>query len=81
MVDFDQRALGNLEAQVHSLSLAVTLLSTRLDRNSTQLAAIEMTLSEARGGWRALIWIAGVAGTAGSIITWLAQAFMGKAGP
>ena len=78
MVDFDQRALGNLEAQVQSLSVALSLLTAKLDRNSEQLNEVERTLSEAKGGWRVLMIVAGAAGSVGSVGTWLAQTFMGK---
>ena len=80
MVDFDQRALGNLEAQVQSLSLAVSLLSGRLDRNSEKLDAIDVTLSEARGGWRVLMWVGGAGGAFGALAAHIAQTLVGKTG-
>ena len=44
-----------------------------------KLDAIIKTLNEARGGWRMLILIAGIAGTAGALIakasTWLPALF------
>jgi len=81
VVDFDQRALGNLEAQVQSLSVALSLLTAKLDKNSEKLDDVERTLSEAKGGWRVLMVVGGAAGTIGSAVTWLAQTFAGKTGP
>lgn len=54
-------------------------LEQRCAKMEIKLDAIIKTLNEARGGWRMLILIAGIAGTAGAILTkagtWLPTMF------
>lgn len=54
-------------------------LQVRCVKIEIKLDAILTTLNEARGGWRMLIVIAGIAGTAGAVITkasaWLPTLF------
>jgi len=73
VVDFDQRALGNLEAQVQSLSVALSLLTVKLDHNSAKLDEVERTLSEAKGGWRVLMIVGGAAGSIGAGLSYIAS--------
>ena len=44
-------------------------LEVRCAKMELKLDAILATLDEARGGWRMLILIAGIAGTAGAVLT------------
>ena len=39
------------------------------------LAAIESTLSEAKGGWRTLVMVGGAAASFGGLISWVLQHF------
>jgi glycerate kinase len=71
-----QRVIGRLEAQVHSLGNAVALLTHKVDTLDDKLDAVEKTLSEARGGWKTLIWIAGAAGSLGAALSYLASLFI-----
>lgn len=54
-------------------------LEARCAKMEIKLDAIIETLNEARGGWRMLILIAGIAGTAGALIAkasaWLPAVF------
>jgi hypothetical protein len=54
-------------------------LEQRCAKMEIKLDAIIETLNEARGGWRMLILIAGIAGTVGAILTkassWLPTMF------
>jgi hypothetical protein len=61
MTDDVQRDLGRMEAQITALIWQVSALNTKVD-------AIDKTLSEARGGWRILLLIGGVAGTVGGVV-------------
>ena len=61
MTDEVQRDLGRMEAQIATLVAQVSALNVRV-------GAIDKTLSEARGGWRMLLLIGGVAGTLGGLI-------------
>ena len=68
-----QRDLGRLEAQVASLGNAVAHLTNKIDALDAKLGEVDRTLSEAKGGWRTLLWIAGAAGSIGSALTYLAS--------
>ena len=39
------------------------------------LAAIQKTLSEAKGGWRTLMYVGGASATIASFVTWLVDKF------
>lgn len=62
MTDDVQRDLGRMEAQITALIFQVSVLNDKVD-------AIDKTLSEARGGWRMLLAVGGVAGTAGGLLS------------
>ena len=61
MEDAVQRDLGRMEAQIATLTATVAT-------QSVELAKINQTLSEAKGGWRTLLWIGGVSGVVGGVI-------------
>lgn len=71
-----ERVIGGLEAQVHSMGNAIALLTNKVDTLDDKLDGVEKTLSEARGGWRTLIWIAGAAGSVGAALSYLASFFI-----
>lgn len=56
-----QRDLGRMEAQITTLIAQVSALNVKV-------AAIDRTLSEARGGWRMLLLVGGIAGSVGGVI-------------
>lgn len=62
----DPREFGRLEQQVQQLSAQVVAMQTTLQ-------AINATLNEAKGGWRALMLMGGASAAAGGIVTWLLQ--------
>lgn len=59
----DPRDFGRLEQQVQNLSEQVAALQETL-------ASINNTLTEAKGGWRALMMLGGAGAAAGSLVTW-----------
>jgi hypothetical protein len=63
-----QRDLGRMEAEIKNLISAVSDLDTKVE-------TINSTLSEAKGGWRTLMWVSGAAGTIGSALTYFLQHF------
>lgn len=79
--EISPRDFGDLEAQVRALKELVVAQSTSISLLITELAAIKLTLSEARGGWKTLIWIAGASATVAGAITWILQHLTFKAGP
>lgn len=74
-----------LERQEHAVSIGVlqeqmrNMIAAQADQKivnaaqSKQLAEILDKLSEARGGWRTLMWLGGAAGALGGLITWASQ--------
>ena len=56
-----QRDLGRLDAQVATLVATVAA-------QSVELAKINNTLSEARGGWRMMMLVSGASATIGGLV-------------
>ncbi len=87
-MDIDARAFGQLEGEVKALAMTLDAQNKTLEQQNVALAAvskelgeIKTTLSEARGGWKALVWIAGVSATAAGAVTWILQHITFRAGP
>ncbi len=79
-MDIDARAFGQLEGEVKALAQTLEAQNKTLEaQNATlaqvtkELGEIKTTLSEARGGWRTLVWIAGASATAAAGVSWAAQ--------
>lgn len=70
-----QRDLGKHDAQIDALNARVDELSSDLKTVMSQLSSIQQTLSEAKGGWKTLMWISGVSAAVGGlmvkVITWI----------
>ena len=64
------------------LELAETLSRQVLELETLRgsVADLEQAAAEARGGWKMLVFIAGAAGTCGSVIGWLVSHFTAKGG-
>lgn len=62
----DPQEFGRMEQQVDQLA-------TQLADMQQTLSAISKTLSEAKGGWRALMWAGGASAAAGGLVTWVLQ--------
>lgn len=69
------RDLGKHEAQISALNVQVNNLQADMKVVMQQLASIQQTLSEAKGGWKTLMWVGGlsaaVTGLVMKVITWL----------
>ena len=70
-----QRDLGKHDAQIDALNDRVDQLQHDLRTVMAQLSSIQHTLSEAKGGWKTLMFISGMSAAAGGLIvkliTWL----------
>lgn len=62
------RDLGKHDAQIDSLNHEVRRLHEDMASIATQLAQINQTLSEAKGGWRTLMMVAGFSATVGGVL-------------
>lgn len=60
----DQRDIGRLEAKVEHLERTVSAMDEKLDVLTTYM-------SEARGSWRTLLAIGGLASACGAGVAWL----------
>jgi hypothetical protein len=62
----DPREFGRLEEEVKQLS-------KQMEAMQATLLAINSTLNEAKGGWRALMLLGGAGAAVGSLATWALQ--------
>lgn len=69
------RDIGKHDAQIEALQESVRLLHVDMQQMAIQLQTIQQTLSEAKGGWRTLMWIGGAGAAVGvtlyKIIAWI----------
>jgi phage shock protein A len=72
-VDIDARAFGQLEGEVKALHAMLTEQNATLASLQKQISDLTTTLSEARGGWRTLLWLGGASAAAASAVTWALQ--------
>ena len=72
-----QRDIGKLEAKVEALEKSNEILFEKLDKlqstlskkleeQNKQIGDLKSVLTEAKGGWKVILFIAGVAGTLGA---------------
>jgi hypothetical protein len=91
-MDIDARAFGQLEGEVKALAQTLETqnltqasqmlaITKTLEAQNVELAAIKTTLSEARGGWKTLVFIGGAAASAATGLTWVLQHITFRAGP
>lgn len=59
-----QRAIGAHDADIENLKRSMAEIAG-------DVKAIRTKMDEASGGWRTIMWLAGVAGTMGGAIGWL----------
>lgn len=69
------RDLGKHDAQIEALKEQVNHLHEDMKQVMEQLSGIQQTLSEAKGGWRTLLWISGLSATIGGVVVKVAMWF------
>lgn len=71
------RDVGKHDAQIEALQQQVSQLHSDMRSMIAQLQEINTTLSEAKGGWKTLMMVAGVASAvtamAGKLLAWFAR--------
>lgn len=67
----DPVEFGEIKGAVSSLRLQVADLKTQQEAINRKLDTVIATLSEARGGWKTLMALAGCASAVSAGITWL----------
>ncbi len=60
-----------LQQQMRTVNDQITRMSTALDTLTAKLEEVNITLTEARGGWRTLMWLGGAASGVGAAFTWV----------
>mgnify|MGYP003349069394 CR=1 FL=1 len=66
-----QRDLGRAEGRLGALEHDVHAIKSSLETQGVRLGNIEKMIAEARGSWRTLMAIAGMASAIGSAVTWI----------
>lgn len=61
------RGLGQAEGRIGALERNITEINESLKAQSERLGHIERLLSEAKGSWRMLVAVAGIAGMMGAL--------------
>jgi prefoldin subunit 5 len=72
-MDIDARAFGYLEGEVKAIVKTLEEQNKTLAALTKELGEIKTTLSEAKGGWKTLVWIGGASATAAGCVTWIMQ--------
>ena len=70
-MDIDARSFGQLEGEVKALTHMMAEQNKALAAMKEQLNEVNATLSEAKGGWRTLVWIGGASASASAAVTWV----------
>jgi hypothetical protein len=65
--------IGVLQEQMRSVMTSLAEQKVVNETQSKQLADILTKLSEARGGWRTLMWLGGACVSLGGALTWASQ--------
>lgn len=83
MSDFNQEQLSQahiaiavLETKVEAQAKEIERLTAMVERVATKLDAVASTLTEARGGWRAMMLLGGAGATFGGMLTWAFEHFV-----
>jgi uncharacterized coiled-coil protein SlyX len=69
----DPVEFGQLKAEVAAQRRDLDRLATTLEHIAKAMDDVRDTLTEARGGWRAVAMIGGIAGTLGAAVAWMVQ--------
>jgi predicted secreted protein len=75
----DPRDFGRLESEVEGMKELVRAQTVAITTLTTQVNAIQLTLSEARGGWRMLLLVGGAGASLGAGMAWAIQ-YIGSRG-
>lgn len=75
-----EHAIGNLDARMvimeSRMSTLETRIDSRLDRMEESLGEVHAAVISARGAWRAIAWMAGIAGAFSGLLATFIHWFM-----
>lgn len=69
----DPREFGRLEGAVAALKTELDSVKLKQAQMDVKLDLVLDKLSEAKGGWRTLMWLGGAAATVGAALSWFAS--------
>lgn len=69
----DSLQIARLEERMATMDRDMKAQTLQINEMSKQLALVLDTLTEARGGWRTLMWLGSAAAVAGGILTSIAS--------
>lgn len=67
----DSLQIARLEERIATIDRDMRMQTERLELMQAQLAQVLSALSEAKGGWRTLMWLGGAAAAMGALISWV----------
>lgn len=70
------REFGQLEGAVKALTSKMGDLATDVEELSKKVDNLTTLITEAKGGWRALMWVAGASATAGGAVVAIVKMFL-----
>ena len=74
VIDMDARLeLAEMRVKIANLQAGQTDLLTQVRSMNGTLQTINTTLSEAKGGWKTLLWLGGASGALGAALAHLAH--------
>jgi len=73
-----QRDIGKHDAQIEALDKDLREMREDMRRIFEKLDSINQTLSEAKGGWKTLMWVAGLSAAAGGLAFKLVSIISGR---
>jgi hypothetical protein len=65
--------IARLEVEVGHLTRSMADLQESNQQLTAKLDQVLLTLSEARGGWKTLMFVGGLASSLGAVMTWVIQ--------
>jgi hypothetical protein len=65
--------IARLEVEVGHLTKSMADLQESNQQLTAKLDQVLLTLSEARGGWKTLMFVGGLASSLGAVMTWVIQ--------
>lgn len=66
----DSLQIARLEERIQTIVRDMEAQNEKLSTMSAQLERVLAALSEARGGWKTLMWLGGASASAGGLISW-----------
>ena len=69
----DPQEFGALKAEVQAQRRDLDRMAKAIENLAGSVSALQTTMNEARGGWRAVAFVGGVGATAGGAIAWALQ--------